>query len=300
MLDVFYSDHADFPLPERHHFPQQKYALLRERLDSLVVAGRVSLHAAEPVSRGDLLRVHTADYIDRVMQGNLPPRQQRELGFPWSPEYAQRTLHSCGATVQAAERAMQTGGAAHTAGGTHHAFADRPAGFCVFNDAVVAIRKLQAAGAIDRALIVDCDVHQGDGTAALTAADESIYTLSLHGARNYPKVKPPSDRDVPLPDDVEDNQYLAALREALDKAWPHRGDCVFYLAGADPFKGDKYGRMALTKKGLAERDRMVFAACREAMVPVVATMAGGYSRDMADTVDIHYRTIELLAEFAAG
>ncbi len=299
MLDVFYSDHVPIPLPAKHHFPQQKYRLLRERLAPLAAAGRLQMRSAEPVSRDDLLRVHTVDYVDRVSRGELTEREQRDLGFPWTADYAQRTLLSCGATVQAAERALAIGAAAHTAGGTHHAFADRPAGFCVFNDAVVAIRRLQSRRLIERAIIVDCDVHHGDGTAMLTAGDPSVFTLSLHGARNYPRVKPPSDLDVPLADGTGDDDYLAALDSALETAWPSRGDCVFYLAGADPFVGDKYGRMALTKAGLAERDRRVFDRCRASCLPVVVMMAGGYARDIVDTVDIHTRTIELLCDVEA-
>jgi acetoin utilization deacetylase AcuC-like enzyme len=299
MLDVFYSDHVAIPLPAKHHFPQQKYRLLRERLAPHERAGRLRLIQAEAVDHDDLLRVHTPDYISRVLAGELTDRQQRELGFPWSSDYSQRTLLSCGATVAAALRGVECGVALHTAGGTHHAFADRPAGFCVFNDAMVAIRRLQHNGKIARALIVDCDVHHGDGTATLAAGDDTIFTLSLHGAHNYPRIKPASDIDVPLPDATDDTTYLAALDDALDRAWPHCGECVFYLAGADPYVGDKYGRMALTKAGLAERDRRVFARCRDSHVPVVVMMAGGYARDVADTVDIHQQTVELACDLAA-
>ena len=300
MLTAFYSDFVEIPLPPRHHFPRAKYGLLREQLQPLADAGQLRLEPAREVDREDLLRVHKADYVDRVMTGGLTARHQRELGIPWSADFAQRTLLSCGATAQAAEEAMRADAAIHTAGGTHHAFADRPAGFCVFNDVVVAARRLQSLGLIDRAMVIDCDVHHGDGTADLTRNDPSIFTVSLHGDRNYPRVKPPSDLDVPLPDACDDNHYLHALDDALDQAWSSLGDCVFYIAGADPFVGDKYGRLALTKEGLAERDRRVLARCRDSKVPVVVTLGGGYARDMADTVDIHRRTVEVMLEMGCG
>jgi len=297
MLTVYYSDSTAIPLPPGHHFPQEKYALLREYVQSLADQGFVQLHAAEPVSVDDLLRVHSPDYVSKALQGGLTAQQQRELGFPWSAEYALRARRSVGATLAAARTVARGGWAAHLAGGTHHAFRDTGRGFCLFNDVAVAIHTLRSEGHAPRVLVVDTDVHQGDGTAALFAADDRVYTLSLHGARNYPRQKMQSDLDVPLPDNTDDSAYLDALDVALDEAWcDSNPQMVYYLAGADPFVGDKYGHMALTKAGLLERDRRVLGRCLKAELPLVTMMAGGYARNIADTVEIHAATIDLLAE----
>lgn len=297
MLTVYYSDSTSIPLPARHHFPQQKYALLRQHVQTLVDRGSVQLHPAEPVSVDNLLRVHTAEYVANALEGGLTAQQQRELGFPWSQAYALRARRSVGATLAAARIAAAGSWAAHLAGGTHHAFRDAGRGFCLFNDVAVAIHTLRAEGHSPRVLVVDADVHQGDGTAALFADDDRVFTLSLHGARNYPRVKMQSDLDVPLPDNTDDTAYLTALAAALDQAWQRcRPQMVYYLAGADPFVGDKYGHMALTKAGLLERDRHVLQRCLAEKLPVVTVMAGGYARNIADTVEIHAATIDLLAE----
>jgi len=301
MLTAYYSDTVPIPLPAGHPFPQQKYALLRARLQVLVERGELQLLAADRVDTAALLRVHTAEYVRRATEGQLTRQEQRELGFPWSPQYAERARRSVGASVAAARSAWQQGRAAHLAGGTHHAQADRPRGFCLFNDVAVAIAVLRAEGICPRVLIVDADVHQGDGTAALFADDPSVFTLSIHGLRNYPLVKMTSDLDVALPDGSGDEPYLAALDEALAAAWSAcQPQMVYYLAGADPFVGDKYGRLALTKAGLAERDRRVVARCAAQQVPIATVMAGGYARPIDDTVDIHVATIELLARWPSA
>lgn len=296
MLPVYYSDALAIPLPPGHPFPQAKYERLRQRVERLAEAGLVELAAAEEMDVPSLLRVHSEEYVRRALEGGLSRQEERELGFPWSPEYASRARRSVGATVAAAARSLQTGWAAHLAGGTHHAFGDRGRGFCLFNDVAVAVHRLRAEGHAPRVLVLDADVHQGDGTASLFAEDPTVFTLSVHGERNYPRVKVPSDLDVALPDQVGDAEYLAALDRAVDEAWHRsRPEMVYYIAGADPYVGDKYGRMALSKEGLAERDRRTFDRCRATGVQLVTVMGGGYARDIDDTVDIYFATVEQMA-----
>ncbi|MEO1495954.1 MAG: histone deacetylase [Planctomycetota bacterium] len=290
------------PLPEKHAFPRNKYRLARELVEAFPDELNVRLQPAPPATDEELLRVHTADYVRRVHAGELTAKEQREIGFPWSEGFVQRSLHSNGATIAAA-RAVFAGDASwgiHLAGGTHHAFPDRGQGFCVFNDAAVAIRALQAAGAIERALVFDCDVHQGNGTAAIFAQDESVATVSLHGAKNYPRLKEPSDLDVPLPDGCEDDEYLTALDAALDETWRRflPTDVVFYIAGADPYERDRYGRMKLTRAGLRERDERVLTACRERGLPVVGMMGGGYAREVDAVAAIYASVVETMARLA--
>lgn len=300
MLPVYYSDSLAIPLPDGHHFPQIKYQRLRERVQLLEQAGRVQLVAAEEIDVESLLRVHSPEYVRQALELGLSRQEERELGFPWSPAYASRARRSVGATVAAAARSIESGWAAHLAGGTHHAFRDRGRGFCLFNDVAVAVHRLRAAGHAPRVLVLDADVHQGDGTASLFADDPQVFTLSLHGARNYPRVKVPGDLDVALPDQVADDEYLEALDAAVDEAWQRSGpEMVYYIAGADPFEGDKYGRMGLTKQGLAERDRRVLDRCRAAGVQLVTVMGGGYARNIEDTVDVYNNTIEQMTAMYA-
>lgn len=309
MLYVYYSDHVALPLPEKHAFPRNKYRLARERVAAVAEELGVELRPAPPATDEELGRVHTADYIHRVRTGGLSEQEQREIGFPWSEGFVQRSLHSNGATlaagraVFAARDAGRAAWGAHLAGGTHHAFADRGQGFCVFNDMAVAIRNLQAEGRFERALVLDLDVHQGNGTASLFADDPSVFTVSLHGEKNYPRVKGQSDLDVPLPDACEDAEYLARLDETLDEVLDGVGgrftpEAVFYIAGADPYERDRYGRMKLTKGGLRERDERVARRCRELGLPLVAAMGGGYARDVEDIAEIYAGTIETLARNA--
>ncbi|MGL4512860.1 MAG: histone deacetylase family protein [Lacipirellulaceae bacterium] len=305
MLIVFTSDHVAMPLPEKHPFPRNKYALARQRVKGFAERYGVSMREAPAATDDELLRVHTADYIARVRGGLLSEREQREIGFPWSEGFVQRSLHSTGATLAAArgvfalrDRGVAAWGA-HLAGGTHHAFADRGQGFCVFNDVAVAIRAVQAEGAFERAMVIDLDVHQGNGTAAIFADDPTVFTLSVHGAKNFPLRKETSDLDAPLADGTEDDEYLALVRATLDEAWRRFDPQVaFYIAGADPYVADRYGRMALTKDGLRERDRMVMADCRERGLPVVAAMGGGYARNIDDVAEIYATTIRVMAEHA--
>jgi len=215
------------------------------------------------------------------------------IGFPWSPEMVERSRRSSGATIEAVRAALADGIGVNLAGGTHHAFRDHGEGYCVFNDAVVATRQLQAEGNLRRVVVIDLDVHQGNGTAALCRHDDSIYTFSVHGAKNYPTRKERSDLDIELPDGTADAAYLAAVEDGLARAFEEgKPDFAFYLAGADPFAGDRIGRLAVSKAGLAERDRLVFDACRRAGLPFAVMMAGGYGKDVTDTVDIHWQTVE--------
>ncbi|MBX3606519.1 MAG: histone deacetylase [Piscinibacter sp.] len=300
-MQAFYSDHFVLPLPEGHRFPMPKYRLLRERIER---QPEFRLHEAQPASDGELALAHDPGYIASVADGTLSPAAQREIGFPWSPRMVERSRRSVGATIGAARAALAEGVAANLAGGTHHASADRGGGYCVFNDAAVAARLMQAewhrrpAGGrpgLLRVAVIDLDVHQGNGTAAIFRDDPTVFTLSLHGAKNFPFRKERSDLDVELPDGCTDAPYLAALDDALAELWRRHGDSlpglVFYLAGADPHEDDRLGRLKLSAAGLAERDRRVFAACRERGIPVAVSMAGGYGRVIDVTVDVQQRTL---------
>ncbi len=243
-----------------------------------------------------ILRAHTGEYLSKVKNGTLSRQEVRRIGFPWSPELVERSLRSVGSTIAACRAAVQEGFGLNLAGGTHHAGPDFGQGFCVFNDSAVAARAMQAEGLARRVIILDCDVHQGNGTAAIFAGDESVYTFSIHGANNFPFRKIPGDLDIPLPDGAEDAVYLEALECGLEEALPEaRADLAIYLAGADPHANDRLGRLAVSKQGLAERDRMVLGACRSAGLPVAIAMAGGYGRQIEDTVDIHFQTVQIAA-----
>lgn len=292
-MRVYHTDRFPIPLPEGHAFPIDKYRLLRERLEADPwCAARATFEVAPAARDDELAAVHDMDYVRAVRTGTLDALEQRRIGFPWSEAMVERSLRSCGATVAAARAALREGVALYLGGGTHHAARARGGGYCVFNDCAVAARVVQAESMRRRILIVDLDVHQGDGTAELFHGDREIFTFSIHGARNYPRVKVPSHLDVALPDGTDDRAYLEALDESLDRAFALADPAfVFYLAGADPFVHDRFGRLALTAPGLAARDRRVFATCREHGVPLVVTMAGGYGRNVEDTVAIQFETV---------
>lgn len=291
-MKAFYSDRYVIPLPPRHRFPIVKYGLIRQRLDAEGVLKAHQVMHPPLVERDEALLVHTADYYDRLLAGQLTEREIRRLGLPWSEALAGRSRVSVGGTVAAARAAVTEGIAANLGGGTHHAFADHGEGFCVFNDMAVAIRVLRAEGAIRRAAVIDLDVHQGDATAAIFVDDPEVFTLSLHGEKNYPLVKRQSTLDVALADGTTDDEYLYALAlhlaTILDRFRP---DIVFYQAGVDPFFDDRLGRLALTITGLRRRDEMVLAACHARHLPCVITLGGGYARDVNDTVEAHCNTI---------
>ena len=298
-MKIYYCDQFVLPLPDGHRFPMSKYALLRERV-AATGDDRFELCVPPAATDEQLLLAHDADYLDQVVNGTLDPKAVRALGFPWSPQLVERSRRSVGATIAAARAALDDGYAANLAGGTHHAFADRPQGFCVFNDSAVAARTLQRETGIGRVIIIDCDVHQGNGTAAILANDDSIFTLSLHGRKNFPFHKESSDLDVELDDGTGDDEYLARLDQALSEALPKaRAELAIYLAGADPFAGDRLGRLQLSKQGLAERDRQVFDYCERYGLPVAVAMAGGYAEPVEAIVDIHFRTVSEAARRSA-
>jgi acetoin utilization deacetylase AcuC-like enzyme len=281
------------PLPAGHSFPMAKYRLLRER----VAAARLGMLIDPPAATDDqLARAHDADYIARMTAGNETPEAMKKVGFPWSPLLVERSRRSSGATVEACRAAVRDGVAVNLAGGTHHAFRDHGEGYCLFNDSVVAARQLQADGLARRVLVIDLDVHQGNGTAAICRDDPTIYTFSVHGAKNYPWRKEPGDLDIELPDRTADVEYLAAVEDGLGRALGgSRPDVCIYLAGADPFERDRLGRLAVSKAGLAERDRLMFDTLRRFGLPVAVTMAGGYAADVTDTVDIQFETVRQAA-----
>jgi len=296
-MDVFYSDTIALPLPAGHRFPAAKYGLLRTRVATFARELGLRLVGGPAATWEELALVHAATYLDKVRTGGLTSLEQRRIGFPWSRQMAQRSRRSTGATVAAARAALRDGVAVHLAGGTHHAFADAGQGYCVFNDVAVATRVLQAEGMLRRVVVIDCDVHQGNGTALLFQGDPGVFTFSMHGDRNFPFRKCAGDLDIALPDGTRDAFYLEQLEDVITNRLPLSGaDCVFYLAGADPYVGDRLGRLNLTKQGLAARDRMVLQACRQLQKPTVVVMAGGYAPDLKDVVDIHAATVRLAAE----
>lgn len=295
-MKLFYADHFVLPLPEGHRFPMEKYARLRERLLAGGLFDPDDFHVPTAASDTEILRAHDASYLQCVARGMLDKEAQRRIGFPWSEAMVERSRRSAGATLAACRAALEDGCAANLAGGTHHAFRDRGEGFCVFNDSAIAALAMRAEGRVERVAIVDCDVHQGNGTAAILANRPDCFTFSIHGAHNYPFDKERSDLDVDMPDCSGDEAYLDALRPALAEVF-RRADpqLVIYLAGADPFEDDRLGRLKLTKAGLAARDELVFGECRHRGLPIAIAMAGGYARQIDDTVDIHVATVSAAA-----
>ena len=297
-MQAFHSDAHSLQLPPGHRFPQSKYRLLRERIEA--DPGLIQLYPAEPADEAELLLAHAPRYVEAVLHGQLSAAEQREIGFPWSPAMAARSRASVGATIMAARAALAEGVAANLAGGTHHAYADKGSGYCVFNDVAVAARLMQAEQgrtqrSLLRVLVIDLDVHQGNGTAAIFRDDDSVFTFSMHGAKNFPFRKEASDLDVDLPDGCGDEPYLAALDAALEQIWARHGDTppglAFYLAGADPHEGDRLGRLKLSTAGMRERDRRVLAALRQRRIPVALSMAGGYGHDLNTTVGVQVNTL---------
>lgn len=300
-MKLFYADHFVLPLPEGHRFPMEKYALLREALAASGTFSRDDFLVPEAASDQEILRAHSADYLRRIVAGELDAAEQRRIGFPWTPQMVERSRRSAGATLAACRCALADGCAANLAGGTHHAHADFGSGFCVFNDAAIAALAMRAEGHAERIAIIDCDVHQGDGTAAILADEPDVFTLSMHGARNFPFHKMCSDLDIELADGTGDDEYLAALETGLAVVFDRFGpDLVIYLAGADPYCDDRFGRLGLSFKGLAERDSTVLGRCFARRIPVAIAMAGGYARNVADTVRIHATTISTAARLARG
>jgi acetoin utilization deacetylase AcuC-like enzyme len=290
-MHVYYCDHFELPLPEGHRFPIEKYALAR-RLTRDRLGEAVQFITGPAATRDELSRVHTAEYLDKMFEGRLSRLEEKRIGLPWSKKMLERCRRSTGATLAASKEALASGAAAHLSGGTHHAFRDEGQGFCVFNDVAVASLDLLEAGMVESVLVVDLDVHQGNGTADIFREDDRVFTFSMHGDRNYPFRKKAGDLDIGLPDGIGDAGYLSLLQDALERSVPQQPDTVFYIAGADPYEGDRMGRVKLTKAGLAERDGVVLDFCLARNCPVTVVMGGGYG-PVYDVAEIHANTIEL-------
>jgi acetoin utilization deacetylase AcuC-like enzyme len=295
-VQVFYTPRYYADIGEGHVFPIRKFELVRDRLLAEGTLHPAELHEPDPATLEDVLLVHTHDYVSRLCSGNLTVKEIRRLGLPWSESLVRRSFYATGGTIAAANAGLAEGYSSNLAGGTHHSFADRGEGFCVLNDVAIAIRSLRARHLIRRAAIVDCDVHQGNGTATIFARDSDTFTFSMHGANNYPLFKAQSTLDVELPDLTSDDEYLASLSNNLPAVFQHEPDIVFYLAGADAYAGDKLGRLSVSIDGLRERDAFVLRECFEREVPVVTVMSGGYGKNMNDTTEIHCNTIRTVKE----
>ena len=288
---VFYSPYYYADIGENHVFPIRKFELVKDVLlgEKTLTSGEIV--EPEPASIEDVSLVHTADYINRLSAGNLTRQEIRKLGLPWSKSLVRRSFLATSGTINAAKSALQTGVSSNLAGGTHHAFPDRGEGFCVLNDVAVAIRVLQREKLAEKFLIVDLDVHQGNGTAFIFKDDASVYTFSMHGAKNYPLFKETSNLDLELADGTGDDEFLETLSEALPRVIMHQPDIIFYLGGADPFEKDKLGRLKLSFAGLRRRDETVLEFAKSKNVPVVTVMSGGYAAEIRDTFEIHCNTI---------
>ena len=288
---VAYTPRYYADIGEGHVFPIRKFEMVRDRLLAEGTLRPSDIFEPRPAPLEDVLLVHTEDYVTRLRAGALTARELRRLGLPWSKALVRRSFLATGGTINAARFALGDRIGANLAGGTHHAFPERGEGFCVLNDVAVAVRALRRDGVIRRAAIVDCDVHQGNGTAAIFEGDPDVFTFSMHGAKNYPLFKMRSTLDVELPDGTGDDEYLSALAAHLPRVFAHAPDIVFFLAGADPYAGDKLGRLALTVEGLRARDELVLRACRERGLPVATVMSGGYAKVLDDMIEIHCNTI---------
>jgi len=298
-MKVFHSDQFEFPLPPKHHFPLRKFAMLYQAVAAADLVPPEDLVVPQAATDEQILRAHDADYLERVKSGRLSPKEIRRIGLPWSPELVERARRSVGGTIGACRAALSDGVAINLAGGTHHAFRDHGQGYCLFNDIVIAARAMQVQRRARRVVVLDCDVHQGNGTAAIAADDPTLFTFSIHSEQNFPLHKEHSDLDIGLDDGTGDEAYLEALeggiRRVLELA---RADLAIYVSGADPHEDDLLGRLALTKAGLAARDRLVFERCLRAGLPVAVAMAGGYGRRIKNTVDIHLQTVRIAVEVA--
>jgi acetoin utilization deacetylase AcuC-like enzyme len=291
-MKAFYCDCFVLPLPEGHRFPMEKYRLLREAVLARGLVAPGDLDVPEAATEEEILRAHDAGYLRRVLAGELTREEVRRIGFPWSPAMVERSRRSAGGTIAACRAALDDGCAVNLAGGTHHSFRDRGEGYCVLNDAAIAARTLQAEGLVERVVVIDTDVHQGNGTAAIFQNDPTVFTFSIHGRNNFPFHKERSDLDVDLADGTADAGYLAALEEGLDHALARsQADLAVFVSGADPHERDRLGRLKVSRDGLRARDRRVFDRCRRAGLPVAVVMAGGYGADVRETVEIHLQTV---------
>ena len=297
MLKLFYSDTFELPLPDRHRFPMSKYRLLRERILQDSIASQCELSLPAAATNEQLSRVHSQEYVEAICAGNLSNVEIRRIGFPWSLAMVERSRRSTGASIEAGFAALEDGVAGNLAGGTHHAFKENGQGFCVFNDVCVAARAMQGEGRVKKVLVVDCDVHQGNGTSSIARGDASLFSFSMHCEKNYPFQKTDGDCDIPLPVGTTDTLYLEKLETELKNVFDlFLPDFVFYLAGADPYTKDRLGLLDLSKDGLATRDRIVMSLCHEKGVPIAFAMAGGYAPEISDIVDIHFQTVKIAVE----
>ena len=289
-MKAFYADHYVLPLPTGHRFPMEKYKKLRDLVSQL---DGVQLENAPTATDTQILYAHDASYLIKVLQGSLSPQEQQEIGFPWSPQMVERSRRSAGATLAASKTALKEGIAANLAGGTHHAYRNKGSGFCVFNDSAIAARAIQKEiNAKLKVAIIDLDVHQGNGTAAILENDPSIFTLSMHGENNFPFTKEVSDLDIGLPDETGDASYLAALHQGLEiMSERFKPDFIIYLAGADPHEGDRLGKLSISTDGMRQRDECVFQFGLDRQIPIAFSMAGGYGKEIQSTVDVHFQTI---------
>lgn len=295
-MKIFYYDQYTFPLPERHRFPAVKYPMLRQAVIENHIVPDENLVVPTAVTQAQLQRVHAEEYLFRLENGLLTQAEIRQIGLPWSAELVTRVKYMAGATIGVCRTALSEGVALSLGGGTHHACTDHGQGYCLYNDIMVGIRTMQAEGRIQTAAVIDCDVHQGNGTAEVAANDPSVFTFSIHGQKNFPFRKIPGDLDIGLPDGTGDDHYLTELETAvfhiLHQVQP---DLVVYLAGADVHLNDRLGRLALTKAGIGRRDRLVLSACRQAGIPVAVLMAGGYGKDLTVMVDVQLQTVAIAA-----
>jgi len=295
-MRVFYTSKYYADIGDAHIFPIRKFELVRDQLLREGTLQPDELVEPAPADINDALLVHSVDYVTRLCNGTLTQKEIRRLGLPWSESLVRRSFYAVGGTIAAALQSLEEGYSSNLAGGTHHAYPDHGAGFCVLNDVAVAIRTLRSRGLIRRAAIIDCDVHQGDGTAVVFAEDNDTFTFSMHGANNYPLFKAKSRLDIELPDRTTNAAYLKILRENLPIVFQHFPEIVFYLAGADPYEDDKLGKLALTIDGLKARDASVLRECYEREVPITTVMSGGYGKQISDTVEIHCNTIRTVKE----
>jgi acetoin utilization deacetylase AcuC-like enzyme len=297
-LKLIYDDRYDLNLGA-HVFPSQKYRLVYERLLQDAIASQEDFLKPAPASEEDILRVHSQDYLYKLKTGSLTRAEVMRMEVPYSAELIEACWLAAGGSVLSARRALEDGFSANIGGGFHHAYPDHGEGFCVIHDVAVAIRKMQADGAIERAMVVDTDVHQGNGTAAIFGGDETVFTMSIHQEHNYPYPKPPSTVDVNLPDGTGDADYLAILEKYLHRSFEEFSpQLLFYVAGADPYQEDQLGGLALTMEGLAQRDAVVLGYAQRNQVPTAVTLAGGYARKVEDTVTIHVNTVKAAIQAA--
>jgi acetoin utilization deacetylase AcuC-like enzyme len=294
---LFYTDTFVLPLPAGHRFPMDRYRRLRKRLSADHRFRPQQFLVPAAATDEQLLRVHSQDWLHRVVTGALTRDEQRRIGFPWSPDMVERSRRSTGASIQAAHAALKVGCGINLAGGTHHAFADRGAAYCVFNDVAVAVRDVQLHGLVQQVLIVDGDVHQGDGTARIFHDDDNVRTFSLHARKAFPLRKQSSDLDIELPPGTGDDEYLSAWKRGLQQITAgFQPELVFYLAGADPYERDQLGGLSVSQAGLVARDRAILTLCQRNNWPLVIVMAGGYAPEIDDIVNIQFQTIVLARE----